>query len=286
MRFKLALVQMNVVGGRKQENLRHAVDLIARAANAKADVVLLPEAMTLGWTHPSSRENADVVPGGISCETLREAAARHRVYVCSGLVEQAIEPSFNDANKTLKRVYNSAVLIDPRGNVILHHRKINELDIGHACYDQGDRLGVAETPWGRFGLMICADGFAHGHVLSRSLGMMGANVILSPSAWAVPSDFDHAKTPYGATWRDCYTPVARDFRMWICGVSNVGKVEGGAWNGWNCIGCSLVIAPGGREVIQGPYGLTAETILYVDVDPEPRPARGTQWADVLGKSGK
>ena len=35
-----------------------------------------------------------------------------------------------------------------------------------------------------------------------------------------------------------------------------------------------------KEVIQGPYGVDAETILYVDITPRPRAARGTGWADL------
>jgi predicted amidohydrolase len=280
MKFKLALVQMNVLGGRKCDNLRNAVVQIAQAAQAGADVILLPEAMPLGWTHPLSRELADAIPNGRSCQALREAARRHGKYVCAGVIEKAIEPAYNpdgSPDGNAERVYNAAVLIDPRGEVILHHRKLNELEVGHGCYDQGDRLGVANTPWGRFGLMICADANTRGQALTRSLGMMGADVILSPAAWAVPADHDNQKDPYGTLWREQYKPVARDFRLWIAGVSNVGKVEGGDWDGWNCIGCSLVIAPGGREVVQGPYGVDAETILYVDVEPGPRPARGTGW---------
>jgi len=44
--------------------------------------------------------------------------------------------------------------------------------------------------------MICADAFAKDHVLSRSLGYMGADIIISPCAWAVPADHDNLKTPY------------------------------------------------------------------------------------------
>ena len=55
-----------------------------------------------------------------------------------------------------------AVLLDPEGRMLLHHRKLNELEIGHTCYDQGDRLGVVQTSVGTMGLMICADAFARG----------------------------------------------------------------------------------------------------------------------------
>jgi predicted amidohydrolase len=128
------------------------------------------------------------------------------------------------------------------------------------------------------GLMICADAFAAGQVITRTLGYMGADIILSPSAWAVPADHDNAKEPYGKLWLDNYCPVARAFRTWIAAASNVGWITDGPWKGRPCIGCSLVVDPAGQAVLQGPYGAEAETILYVDINLEPRPARGDQWA--------
>jgi predicted amidohydrolase len=262
------MIQMDVAGGEKQRNLRRADSLIKEAAANGAALALLPEAMNLGWTHPSCRDQADPIPGGESYRALSESARSHRIHVCAGLVER-------DGS----RVFNSAVIIDRQGNLLLLHRKLNELIIGHDYYEQGDRLNVCHTELGTLGLMICADGFAHDRVLTRALGYMGAEVVLSPSAWAVPADHDNEKIPYGRLWRDSYMPCARDFSMWILGVSNVGWITGGPWADRKCIGCSLVIGPDGREVLQGPYGVEAEAILYVDVAPVPRPARGCGWAE-------
>jgi predicted amidohydrolase len=263
---KLALIQMLVEGGKKEMNLRRAVERIGAAAANGAQVIVLPEVMNVGWTHSSARTEADEIPAGFSCDILREAASENKVYVCSGLVERARD-----------RVFNSAILIDPSGEIILHHRKLNELEIGHESYAQGDRLGVAQTPLGTFGVMICADAFAHRQVVSRTLGLMGADIILSPCAWAVPADHDNQKEPYGKLWFDNYCPVARDFRMWIVGVSNVGWLTDGPWRGRKCIGCSLVVGPDGQPVLTGPYGVDAETVLYANVEVEPRPARGDAW---------
>jgi predicted amidohydrolase len=265
--FRIGLVQMLVWPGDVRGNLRRAQEGIAEAAAGGARVVVLPEAMDFGWTHDSARAGAQPIPGGDAHAMLVDAATGHGVYVCSGLVER-------DGT----RLYNSAVLIDPRGAQLLHHRKLNELDIAHDLYDQGDRLGVARTPLATFGLMICADGFATGQVVSRTLALMGADVILSPGAWAVPADHDNAREPYGQVWRECYVPVAREFGLWIVGVSNVGPVTSGAWAGRRCIGCSLVVGPGGREVLQGPFGEDAEAVLYVDVEPKPRGVRGSSWS--------
>jgi len=257
---------MRVKGGCKAENLQRAINFVRQAATQEAQVVVLPEAMTLGWTHPSAATEADGVPDGQSCLQLRRVARENKVCLCSGLVE-----------REGRRIFNSAVLIDPNGDVLLHHRKINELEIGHPYYALGDRLQVAHTPFGTFGLMICADGFAHGQVITRTLGYMGAEIILSPSAWAVPANHDNEREPYGAIWLENYVPVARDFRMWIAGVSNVGWLTAGPWEGRKCIGCTLVVNASGEPVLRGPYGVDAETILYVDVQLGDRPAQGTGW---------
>lgn len=247
---------MRVDGGAKAANLARAEMSIARAAAAGAQVALLPEALNLGWTHGSARREADQIPDGETCVRLGAAAQRYGVFVCAGLIERA----------GVQR-YNSAVLIDPQGKVLLHHRKINELDIAHDLYARGDRLGVAQTPFGTMGVMICADAFARGQVVSRTLGLMGASVILSPCAWAVPADHDNVREPYGRVWLDNYSPVAREFRLWIAGCSNVGPIVDGPWSGRKCIGCSLVMSPEGVSVSRGPYGVDAETILFVDVEP-------------------
>lgn len=264
--FTLAMVQMLVAGGDLRGNLARAQQRIAQASEAGADVVLLPETMDLGWTHPSALSGATAVPDGEACLALREAARRHKRFVCAGLTERDGE-----------HVYNAAVLIDPSGGVMLCHRKLNELEIGHPFYDQGDRLAVAKTPFGTLGVMICADAFAHEYALARSLGYMGADVILSPSAWAVPADHDNAREPYGELWRKTYCAVAQDFSLWIAGVSNVGPMTGGPWQGWNCIGCSLLVDPHGQPVLQGRYGADADEILYARIQPMPRPARGGDW---------
>lgn len=253
--FTLALAQMPVIGGEREQNLRRAVLSIAQAAAAGAAIVLLPEALDCGWCHDSALTDAGAIPDGDACLRLREAAKTHRIHVCAGLIERAGD-----------QLFNSAVLISPNGDVLLHHRKLNELAMAHPLYAQGDRLAVAHTPLGTIGLMICADGFAPGQVVSRTLGLMGAQIILSPCAWAVPPDHDPVKEPYGQLWLDSYGPVAHEFRMWIAGASNVGVISQGEWAGHHCIGCSLVMNIEGKPALRGPYGADAAELLFVDIE--------------------
>ena len=258
MHFEMALIQMAVTGGDKPCNLARAQKLIAEAAAHGRRLIILPETMDLGWTHPASQTGAEPIPDGEPFRCLARAAAAHGVYICAGLTERSGD-----------QVFNSAVIIGKNGELLCLHRKINELDIGQPFYAPGDRLNVARTELGTLGLMICADGFAKDLVLSRSLCHMGADMIVSPCSWAVPADHDNRKEPYGELWRNSYKPVAREFSVWIAGASNFGAIEAGPWAGRKCIGCSLVVGPDGEEVIQGPYGVDAETILYVDVETDP-----------------
>ena len=158
--------------------------------------------------------------------------------------------------------------IDPGGHVLLHHRKIHELSMGHDLYTRGTQLRVAETRLGTIGLMICADAFVEGHFISRTLGLMGAQLILSPCAWAVPPDHDNSRTPYGGLWTGCYAPVAREFGLGIAGCSSVGSITSGPWAGWHCIGHSLVVDPHGKTQAVGKHGPDACELIVTDLDLE------------------
>lgn len=254
--FPLAMAQMWVTAGDLPGNLDRARQRIAEAAARGARIVLLPEAMDLGWTDPSAADHASPIPDGAACQALRRAAQAHRIWVCAGITER-------DGT----RVFNAAVLIADTGAVVLHHRKINELEFAHALYARGDRVAVADTPFGRIGILICADAFVPGHPISRTLGLLGAQIILSPCAWAVPAGYDPAREPYGRLWRDCYGPVAREFGLWFAGVSSVGVLTGGPWAGRHCIGCSLLMDPSGNPVAEGPYGVAADTLLLAEIRP-------------------
>ena len=251
--MKLALAQLRVVGGNPEANLARAERAIHEAAAGDAQLVVLPEALDCGWTHRSAQQLADHIPGGAPCERLRAAAERARIHVCAGLTERAGD-----------LLFNAAVLFAPDGELLVHHRKIYELDIARDLYETGNRLAVADSSLGKMGVMICADAFAPALSISRTLGLMGARLILSPCAWAVPPDHDQAREPYGQLWRDCYGPVAREFGLWVAGASNVGPINDGPWAGRKCIGCSLVVGPDGRAAAQGPYGEDAEALLFVD----------------------
>jgi predicted amidohydrolase len=152
-------------------------------------------------------------------------------------------------------------------------------------YAVGDRLGVARTPLGVLGLDICADNFYSALALGNALARMGADAILSPSAWAVDADHDNAAEPYGAEWERSYSELARWYDLAVVGVSNVGPVTGGPWAGRRCIGCSLAVGPGPCVLARGPYGADAEALLVVEVETRSDRPRGTAIKKHLEERG-
>ena len=92
---------------------------------------------------------------------------------------------------------------------------------------------------------------------------MGAQIIVSPSAWAVPPDHDNAATPYGGLWRDAFGALTRSHGLPVVGVSSVGRLEDGAWRGHAVIGCSLAMGGDGTVAAQAGYGEAADELVVV-----------------------
>src|SRR5690606_381983 len=251
--LRIAMIQMHVVGNNAAKNLQTAERMVKEAALAGAELAVLPECMDLGWTHPASLINATEIPDGEVFRRLQHMARENNMYLCSGMTEL-------EAGK----VYNSAVLLDNRGELILKHRKINKLDIEKPFYCPGDRINMANTSLGKIGVMICADAIVPDLSIPSALARMQPDIILSPCAWAVPADHDNEKEPYGDLWRNVYRPISRDFSTYIIAVSNVGKMADGPWKGWNCIGASLAFDNAGQEMLQCAYGVKSESIAYVN----------------------
>lgn len=246
------MAQMLVLGGRPAENLARAAGMIEQAAAKGCRVVVLPECLDFGWTDPSAREGAQPIPGGHS-DLLVSAAREYKIWVVAGLVERDGE-----------RLYNTAVMISPGGEIVLKHRKINELALAHDLYSLGSQISVADTGLGRVGLAVCADNYPDSPEIGGALGRMGCRLLLSPCAWAVDSDHDNAAKPYGKIWREAFEALTTRFAMAVIAVSSVGPITAGPWQGRKCVGCSLAYGPDGVLLAQGPAD--EEALLLVEAD--------------------
>jgi predicted amidohydrolase len=265
---RVAMGQMLVEGGEPERNLLRAEQMIDQGAKAGGDIVLLPECLDLGWTHPSALTEAMPIPGQRS-DRLVAAAKRNGVYVCAGLTEQ-------DGH----RVYNSAIFVDPAGSLLLRYRKINLLHVGHRFYSVGKSLSVVETPFGNIGVNICSDNYGDSLELGHTLARMGAQMILSPSSWTVDYSITEDSEEYRDKWLKPYHTLASLYNMAIVSVTAVGVIVGGPYEGKKMVGCSLVVGEEG-VIYRSKYNEFAGTMNVVNFEVPPEHEKGTLIGDML-----
>ena len=233
--LKVGLGQVRVAMGDKDANVAALFRAVDEAARGDCDVVVLPECSLVGWLSDSARRAAEPVPGPFT-RKLSAAAKRHRMAVVVGLEER-------DGD----RIYNTAVLIDRRGEIAGRHRKIDELEIGLKLYTRGASLNVFEFEGRPTALSICADSWKP--AVTDALYSMGARLIFSPSAWAV----DPGGEATNIAWiREAYRQRTAGRELTIVSPNGVGDVTEGPWKGRVLQGNSLVTGPDGTSLLTGP----------------------------------
>lgn len=267
--IKVGMIQMEVLFCQPKQNLTKAAELVKKAVDAGAQICVIPECMDLGWGTPRAAELAEPIPGGISDELCR-IAKDNQVYIVSGITEKVDD-----------RIYNSALLISDEGEILGKHRKINVLTGVEDVYAIGDRLTVIETKFGKIGIDICADNAVQSLSIGHTLARMGAEMILSPCAWAVLPDRNPVKEPYGNEWHVPYSHLSSIYHIPVIGVSNVGQVTEGSWKGWKAIGNSIAYGRDGNLLKVLPYGEEAECVEVITVETEKEEMCGTKLSEYV-----
>lgn len=265
---KIGLGQLLVEGGEPERNLKRAGEMAAEARNLGCEILLLPECLDLAWTHPSAKTEAQPIPGPYSGR-LCEYASGQGLYICAGLTEKADD-----------RVYNTAVLIDPAGEILLKYRKINVLSVAQDIYSIGGSLGVVETPIGVIGVNICSDNYRDSLEIGHTLARMGAQIILSPSSWTVDYSVVEGADPYGEKWFGPYHTLASLYNLVVVSATAVGVIVGGVYEGKKMVGCSMAVGPEG-VIAQGDYNEFAGQLVAVDIPVIPRAETGTAIGEML-----
>ena len=139
---------------------REPAEIVAAAKATAADIVVFPEMYSNGYARfdpddlaAKARwcDDAHALDGDFVGK-FREAANTHRMHVVATFLEAAAPKPFN-----------AALLIDPHGDPVLHHRKVYicDFDSPKSACGRGTTFGVCdiETRAGpvRLGLMICMD---------------------------------------------------------------------------------------------------------------------------------
>ena len=79
------------------------------------------------------------------------------------------------------RLYNSVFVINPRGEIIGKHRKINVRSDSLSWSSPGEVVVPLQCDGMKVGLLVCADAFTPG--IAGTLKSKGAQILVSPASW-------------------------------------------------------------------------------------------------------
>ena len=174
--------------------LERIAALVDREGTQGCDMIALPE--TCRGQGDRSEESLD----GPTISTIARLAQKHRTYIVC-----PIDRKDGDLR------YNSAVLLDRRGQVVCVYDKIYPVWQGECLKDPpvhpGDAVRVYSTDFGRVGLAICFD--VNWTPLWQQMSNQGAELVIWPSAYSAGRSLQAQAIQYNyyvmsATWvPDC-----------------------------------------------------------------------------------
>jgi predicted amidohydrolase len=248
-KFKIALAQISCRQGDKKANLQKMEEYARKAKEQNAELVVFPELSLTGYiVRDEIYELAEKIPGP-SIDFMEKLAEEIEVHIIFGMPELS--------EKTEATVYNSAVLIGPRG-LIGRYRKIYLPN--HSVFEEkryfrpGYQVGTFETELGKIGLIICYDIFFP--EVSRLARLEGAKLIVCISASpAIRRTFFETLTAARAIENAAF----------LAYVNLVGIEDGlQFWGG------SRLIGPNGNIITRAAYDeekLVVSEVDYADIKP-------------------
>jgi beta-ureidopropionase len=266
MKIRVTSIQNGGASLNKKANIDTCIQLLDKASEMKPDFVLFSELCTCpyfcGTNDKKYFEWAEPIPGP-SIEAFSERAKKYGMHI--------IVPLFENASAGV--YYNSAVLLDPKGNIIEgtlpNGEKVIAYRKNHIPFSYDEHLGVLrtnekffftpgpgypiyETELCKIGIMICYDKrYMEGW---RLLELMGAQIVFHPMA----------------TWGWKVNTLEAELRTMAtnCGYFVVNSSKGGVETldyERAFVGNSTIVDPLGEIIAQGPSH-EAPAMVHAELD--------------------
>jgi predicted amidohydrolase len=130
------------------------------------DLILVPEcAFPAYFLHPDEGDLQPVLNNDTLLKRMKEIAKQEQAYIAYGYAEKAGG-----------LLYNTALLIDRQGNEVVKKRKSFLWHFDSEWFSEGEDVAVADTDFGRVGVVVCAD--ARMPEIVRLAALEGAQLII------------------------------------------------------------------------------------------------------------
>lgn len=270
----IAAVQMKCTASR-EENIEKAVKMAEQAAEAGANVILLPELFERPYFCQERRYEyynyAEAVTENLAVKRFCETAKR---------LSAVIPVSFYERDGNC--LYNSAAVIDADGSLLGVYRKTHIPDDHYyqeKFYFSPGNTGfkVWETRFGRVGIGICWDQWFP--ETARCLALNGAEMILYPTAIGSEpilgcDSMEHWRRAMQGHSASNVIPVAAANRIGTEAVQPC--TENGGQSSSLCFYGSSFITDGTGAIVKSA-GRDEETVLAADFDLDELSAERLEW---------
>jgi deaminated glutathione amidase len=250
MSFKAGLIQLR--SSREMEvNLVEASKLIRQAASQGATFISTPE-MTNIFEPDRERLKAVVVSEAedLSVQGFVALAAKLKIWLHIGSMALKGEDG---------KLVNRTLLFNPKGEIVARYDKIHLFDVDlpngdkyreSETYTGGNQAVKVDTPFASLGLSICYD--VRQPALYHALSKAGANVLLVPAAFTVPTGKAH--------WHVLLRARAIETGSYVIAAAQGGTHDSGR----ETFGHSKVVDPWGKVIAEA--GVDPEYLLF-EIDP-------------------
>ncbi|TWU62048.1 MULTISPECIES: carbon-nitrogen family hydrolase [Crateriforma] len=241
MKLTVSLGQMDIVPGDLEANIVKARQMVRNAADAGADVLVLPELWSTGYVLKRAGELADAVGHGVFAE-VQQLAEEHSIHIVGSCLSK-------DASN---QYANTSVWTAPGGRTLGQYNKLHLFRLMHEdqYLKSGDRPVLIDSPWGKAGMAICYD--LRFPELFASYATNGAIMVLIPAQWPKVR-VEH--------WKTLLRARAIENQMFVIACNCVGQIGPTVFGGHSC-----VIDPWGEIQIQaGDQEELVTTVIDTDL---------------------
>lgn len=271
--IRIAIVQEGPVYLNLPLSLQKLEILVKEAAAEEAELIIFGETWLSGypawldhcpevalWNHEPTKQvfarmwqNSVTVPGNAT-QLISELAKTHKVVIGIGINESVTEGPGNGT------IYNSFLLFDSSGEMLIHHRKLMPTYTEKLLYGLGDARGLrtASTSLGRIGGLIC---WEHFMPLSRQV-MHNDGELIHLALWPAVHELHQVASRQYAFEGRCFVIAAgqmmraKDFPPELDLPKSLKEEP----EEWILNGGSSIIAPDGFYDLKPQYNI--EGIIY------------------------